>query len=82
MNRVRTKKVKKATKKVGIRKRIAYKSSSQIQKEFAQPLTYNTSQDIRSQASLNSVNDDDYSDQNLQESFSEENRHVNNDFEC
>ncbi|CAG8846881.1 18662_t:CDS:1, partial [Gigaspora margarita] len=73
---------KKATQKVVLRKHIAHKSSSQIQKEFMQPRTYHTSQDIRSQASLNSVNNEDYSDQNLQENFSEESQHVNSDFEC
>ncbi|CAG8687293.1 3539_t:CDS:1, partial [Dentiscutata heterogama] len=35
-----------------------------------------------SQTLLNSVNNEDYSDQNLQENFSEESQHVNSDFEC
>ncbi|CAG8746302.1 3622_t:CDS:2, partial [Dentiscutata heterogama] len=37
---------------------------------------------IRSQTSLNSVNNEDYSDQNLQENFLEKSQHVNSDFEC
>ncbi|CAG8806840.1 23420_t:CDS:2, partial [Gigaspora rosea] len=79
MRRVRTKKV---TQKVGLRRRIAHKSSSQIQNEFAQPHTYHASQDIRNQASLHSENYEDYSNESLQRSFSEENQQVNNDFEC
>ncbi|CAG8454157.1 13002_t:CDS:2 [Racocetra fulgida] len=79
MRRVRT---KKAMQKVGLQRRIAHKSSSQIQNEFVQSCTYYTSQDIRNQASLHSENYEDYSNESLQESFSEESQHINNDFEC
>ncbi|CAG8585772.1 21789_t:CDS:2 [Cetraspora pellucida] len=41
-------------------------------KRICQPQIYHILQDIRSQTLLNSVNNKDYSDQNLQENFSEE----------
>ncbi|CAG8774660.1 27754_t:CDS:1, partial [Racocetra persica] len=37
---------------------------------------------IRNQASLHSENYKDYSNESLQESFSEESQHVSNNFEC
>ncbi|CAG8626523.1 9111_t:CDS:2 [Racocetra persica] len=79
MRRVQTKKV---TQKVGLQRCIVHKSSNQIQNEFVQLCTYYTSQDIRNQASLHLENYKDYSNESLQESFSEESQHVNNDFEC
>ncbi|KAF0490305.1 hypothetical protein F8M41_021950 [Gigaspora margarita] len=58
------------------------KSSNKNQREeFAQPRTDYILQSIRNQASLNSVNNEDYNDESSQESFLEESQHVN-DLEC